>query len=235
MVRVTLTGADLAGFPHLSPDDHVKLFFPPPGQDEPLMPEVTDEGMRPVEPGRPRPVFRDYTVRHLREQDGELDIDFALHGHGPGAQWAMSARPGHRIGVIGPRGSVVVPAGFDWYLLGADETALPALGGWLERIPAGVAVHAVVEVENPDEQIDLDCAGNLTLDWVHRQTGGTLAAGVARFVPPGGAGYVWIAGEAGALRPIRQHVRTFENAHVDVDGYWRRGVVNHDHHDTDGD
>ncbi len=33
MRRITFTGPELDGFVSLAPDDHVKLFFPAPGQD----------------------------------------------------------------------------------------------------------------------------------------------------------------------------------------------------------
>lgn len=236
-VRVTLTGDQLDGFAHTAPDDHVKLFFPRPGQTLPVMPTLGPDGLVPPPPGAPDPVFRDYTVRALRPAARELDVDFVLHGHGPAATWAAQAAPGQHLGVLGPRGSLLVPDGFDWYLLGADATALPALAVWLERLPAGTAVHAVAEVHDPAEQQPLTSAADLTLTWVHTTThtgpGTALEQAVRAFTPPPGHGYVWIAGEAGALVPVRRHVRTWglPRHHVAVDGYWRRGTTNHDHHD----
>lgn len=243
MVRITLGGPDLDGFFYQAPDDHVKLFFPEPGAELPVMPTLGEDGLIPPPAGSPEPIFRDYTVRYLRPRQRELDIDFALHGHGPGASWAAQARPGQRLGVLGPRGSMIVPFDFDWYLFGADETALPALGAWLARVPAGIAAHAVVEVNDTAEQQPLSSPGKLTVDWVHRRgadarepdsiAGSPLEQGIRRFTPPAGDGFVWIAGEATALKPIRRHVRGFglPKDWIEVDGYWRRGAVNHDHHE----
>jgi len=45
--------------------------------------------------------------------------------------------------------------------------------------------------------------------------------------------YAWFAGEAGALRAVRRHLRDEAGLgadRVEVDGYWRRGVADHDHH-----
>lgn len=229
MVRVTLGGEDLAGFSYAMPEDHVKLFFPRPGEELPVMPTLGPDGLQAPPPGSPRPTFRDYTVRYWRPEALELDIDFVLHGHGPGGSWAADAAPGDRIGVLGPRGTYQNPLDFDWYLLGADETALPALGAWLERLPADVPVHAVAEVADPGERLELA----REVEWHYRSAGGRLQDGIEKFVAPDGDGYVWIAGEALGLKPIRRHVRGYglPAAHVEVDGYWRRGEVNHDHHD----
>jgi NADPH-dependent ferric siderophore reductase len=231
MVRVTFGGEQLDGFCHGAPDDHVKVFFPEPGADLPVMPTLGAEGLEPPPPGAPLPIFRDYTVRHLRPAERELDIDFALHGHGPGASWAARARPGQRLGILGPRGSTVVPLTFDWYLLGADETALPALAAWLERLPADANVQAFVEVA--DEREEQPVPGEVR--WLHRDRGESLGDAVAKAEVPPGDGYVWIAGEATGLKPIRRHLRGLglNRKWMEIDGYWKRGVVNLDHHEDD--
>ncbi len=40
MARITLGGDDLAGFVSAAHDDHVKLFFPPVGQEKPVLPTL---------------------------------------------------------------------------------------------------------------------------------------------------------------------------------------------------
>ncbi|GGS52706.1 siderophore-interacting protein [Planobispora rosea] len=241
-VRVTLAGDDLAGFQERAPQDHVKLFFPVDGAGAPVMPAVGPDGWE-FPPGAPDPVFRDYTVRSHRPGAGELDIDMVVHGHGPASAWAAQAAPGQRIGVLGPRGSVVVPFNFDWYLLGADETALPALARWLEALPAGARVIAFAEVADAREEQHIETAADVTLTWLHRDgaapgASGVLERAVRELELPPGDGFVWIAGEAGALKPIRRHLR--EAGHpkewTDIDGYWKRGTANLDHHrDQDED
>lgn len=52
--RVTLAGDELDDFESASFDDHVKVFFPPPGEDAPARPEFGPNGI--VFPqDRPRP------------------------------------------------------------------------------------------------------------------------------------------------------------------------------------
>jgi NADPH-dependent ferric siderophore reductase len=231
MVRVTFGGEQLDGFCYGAPDDHVKVFFPEPGAELPVMPTLGPDGLEPPPPGQPLPVFRDYTVRYLRPAERELDVDFALHGHGPGATWAAQAAPGQRLGILGPRGSQMVPQTFDWYLLGADETALPALAAWLEQLPAGARVLAFAEVAGATEQQPV--AGEVR--WLHRDRGESLRDAVLAAELPPGDGYVWIAGEATGLKPIRRHLRGLglNRDWLEIDGYWKKGVVNLDHHEDD--
>ncbi|MBM2616678.1 siderophore-interacting protein [Actinoplanes sp. LDG1-06] len=231
MVRITLGGEQLDGFKYAAPDDHVKVFFPEPGAELPVMPTLGEEGLEPPPPGSPLPTFRDYTIRYVRPEERELDIDFALHGHGPGGTWAANAQPGDKVGILGPRGSTMVPHEFDWYLLGADETALPALAAWLEQLPAGADVTAFCEVAGAAEEHRL--AGEVR--WLHRDRGESLQQALTGYRLKGGDGYVWVAGEATGLKPIRRHIRAHGHHRdwAEIDGYWKRGTVNLDHHEDD--
>jgi hypothetical protein len=89
LVRITLTGPDLAGFAAEGPADHVKLLFPDPATGEIATPFAPD-GSR-VPPTGPV-IARDYTPLAFRADagdGGELDVDFVLHGdEGPASAWA---------------------------------------------------------------------------------------------------------------------------------------------------
>lgn len=236
MVRVTVHGPELAGFIDMAPADHVKVFFPATPGATPAMPRLGPEGME-RDPAVEL-IYRDYTVRAFRPDTLELDLDFALHGEGPGAGWAASARPGDPVGVLGPRGSVLIPMALDWYLIAGDETALPAVARWLECLPPTAEVTAFVEVADPGERLELTCSPGTRLNWVYRDGGpadapADLFTAIRGFTPPEGRGFAWVAGEAGALRPVRRYLREELGLHrdaMDVDGYWRRGEVNFDHH-----
>src|SRR3989304_3618452 len=93
-LRGTFAGEELAGFEARGPAGPLKVFSPPPGQARPVRPTYDADG-RPVSPpGVERPVSRTYTSRRWRPDALELDVDFVLHGEGPGASWAQRARPG---------------------------------------------------------------------------------------------------------------------------------------------
>jgi NADPH-dependent ferric siderophore reductase len=232
MVRVVLGGEALAGFVSAAHDDHVKLFFPQPGHDKPVLPTPTPNG--PVYPeGAARPAARDYTPRRYDPAANTLTIDFVLHGEGPAATWAAQARPGQVLGVGGPRESFIVPDDFDWYLLAGDETAVPAIGRRLQELPAGTRVIAVVEVADAGEEQKLDTRANLEMHWLHR-TGAEagnhllLQRALTEFVLPPGEGYAWVAAEASAAKALRRYLvdqRGLPKDRVKAAAYWKQGAV----------
>ncbi|WP_017593886.1 siderophore-interacting protein [Nocardiopsis potens] len=241
MVRVVFTGSDLEGFRTDNHTDHVKLWFPNEETGEHVLPRVEND--RPVNFRDPGAVVRDYTVRAYDAEAGRLVIDFVAHDHGPAGRWAMRARPGDRLGVLGPRGTEHLPSGFGHYLIAADETALPAAARWLEELPRDARVHAFLEVAGPEEEQEIDLPEHASLTWLHRgdrEPGTTdlLLRAVEALELPEGDVFAWAAGEAGVLKPIRRLFKErglVKNQSFEVDGYWRRGTVNLDHHQEDGD
>lgn len=229
LLRVTLGGADLQDFVSASFDDHVKVFFPVAGADKPVLPQVGPDGITFPE-GQPRPAARDYTPRRYDAARQELDIEFVLHGDGPASTWAAQAQPGQYLGVGGPRGSFVVPTAFDWHLLIGDDTALPAIGRRLEELGAGSHAIVVVEVGDAAAQIPLPTSAQCDLHWLHRgdaPEGSLLEAALRKLTLPGGEGYVWAAGEAAAMKAVRQYLvteRGIDKKRIRASAYWKRGV-----------
>jgi NADPH-dependent ferric siderophore reductase len=232
MVRVVVGGEQLAGFVSAAYDDHVKVFFPHPGEDKPILPTPTPNG--PVYPeGAVRPVSRDYTPRHYDAAANTLTVDFVLHSEGPATTWAAQARPGQYLGVGGPRGSLVIPDDYDWYLFVGDEAAVPAIGRRLEELPAGARAIALIEVADAAEEQRLDTRTRLDIRWLHRQ--GTAAGShlllqkaLAEVTLPAGDGYVWVAAEAGVAKALRRYL--VDERHVPKDrikaaAYWKQGAV----------
>lgn len=236
--RLVLGGPQLEAdfpFPAHSATDHVKVLVP--DADGGLtVPEVRDD--RVVRGEGVFPVARDYTVRAF--DDRGLVVDFVLHDHGLAGRWAGTARVGDRVGVLGPRGSHRYPQGYDRYLLVADETALPAVGRWLDEhgtTPGHRTIDVVALAQSADEYPLPDVPG-ATVRWVVAPLGASrtdvLTAAVRDRLSPGT--FVWAAGESTQLKPLRRLLRDrLERAQYDVDGYWRTGVANLDHHESDDD
>jgi NADPH-dependent ferric siderophore reductase len=234
MRRVRLTG-DMTGFVSAGHADHIKTFLFAEGV-EPLLPPMGPNGAE-FPPGT-LPQMRDYTPRYWNVEEGWIELDFVLHGDGPASSWAASAMPGKTLVIGGPRGSLVVPAEFDWYLLVGDETALPAIGRRIEELPKGSRVLAFIEVENAGEEQRFETAADLTLTYVYREglPAGTTtllqqAIGAASF--PAGTAYAFLAGEVAMSRAIRGDLeaRSFDPRYIKAAGYWRRGVADaHEEH-----
>jgi NADPH-dependent ferric siderophore reductase len=232
MVRITVGGDDLTGFISAAHDDHVKLFFPPPGEEKPLMPTPSPNG--PIYPaGAPRPAARDYTPRRYDASANTLAIDFVLHGDGPATSWAAHAKPGQFLGVGGPRGSFIVPDDFDWYLFVGDETALPAIGRRLEELPASARVLVVAEIDDAAEEQRFTSRARVETQWLHRDGAAPgvkplLQGALARFKLPLGEGYAWVAAEAAtakALRRVLVDERGLRKDRVKAAAYWKHGAV----------
>jgi NADPH-dependent ferric siderophore reductase len=230
MIRVVLAGDGLSGFPVGEFTDHyVKLLFAVDGA--PYEGPDDLERVRAELPAELWPVTRTYTVRSWDALAGELTVDFVHHGEkGLAGPWAARARPGDRIRLLGPGGAYAPSPEADWHLLAGDESALPAIGATLDRLPAAAPVRVVVEVASAEEeQTDLAVRGGVELVWVHRGDGppGEALVALMRATPlPPGQGHVFVHGEAGAVRELRRHLRAEHGLApglTSISGYWRRG------------
>lgn len=228
LVRVTLGGPQIAGFESHIPDEHVKLVLPDPETGATRAPEQDGDHL---DWPSPFPPTRDYTVRRYDRDAGEIDLDVVVHDGGRASGWAQEAEPGSTMWVAGPRGGVVVPPDFTYLVLLGDQTALPAIARWLEELPDDARGVAVIEVPGAAEQQPLRAPAGFDVRWLHTPPGRTapclLDAAVAGItLPPGEAAYLWAAGEAGALKPVRKWARAngFGKGTSDVSGYWRAGV-----------
>jgi NADPH-dependent ferric siderophore reductase len=226
LVRVVFGGEGLAGFGAGEFTDHyVKLLFPPPGA--PYEAPFDAAALREVLPRDQWPVTRTYTVR---DWDGErLAIDFVVHGDtGIAGPWAMGAKPGDLLCLVGPGGAYSPDPGADWHLLVGDESALPAIAASLPRVFPGTPVHVLLEVDGPADELPLDCPGDLHLTWVHREAddnAGRLVDAVRALDFPAGRVHAFVHGEAVATREVRRYLlgeKKVPRPDLSVSGYWRR-------------
>jgi len=227
MRRIVFGGAELAGFHSAAPDDHVKLFFP--NRDGELaLPSLGPQGLVPPAGREPSPM-RDYTPRRHDVAANELVVDFVLHGTGPASDWARQAQPGQRIGAGGPRGSFLVAGDFDRYVLAGDETALPAIARWLEEMPQGTRVDALIEIPDAAERQPLASRAHLTLTWLDRggapaQSSDRLERALRDLPAASGDTFYWIAAESRRARAMRQWLgeqRGVPKDWIRATGYWK--------------
>ncbi|RLP77278.1 siderophore-interacting protein [Mycetocola tolaasinivorans] len=170
---------------------------------------------------------RYYTVRARGRE--YLDLDFVLHGAGPGATWATHAEMGELILLGEPRGGYAPPAGCEWIALVGDATALPAIARILESHLGDAAappVIAVIQVANAAEVQPLAHRLADTVRWVvDAGDTGPLPEAVRDLTDRPGHGYVWFSGEASEMRTARAHLRhtlRWPTERWDTMGYWRR-------------
>ena len=205
MVRIVVGGADLAQFSAGEFTDHyVKCRF----------------GDR----------TRSYTVRDWHPERRLLTLDFVVHGdRGLAGPWASAAQPGDTLQLMGPGGAYTPSPDARWHLMVGDDAAIPAIAVSLGRIPAGVPVFVVAEVDGPDHEQPLESPGDLRALWIHRSAGPgeepdlQLRAVQSLALPPG-PGHAFVHGEATAVRRVRRHLlldRGLPMEGLSATGYWK--------------
>ncbi|HEX2047959.1 MAG TPA: siderophore-interacting protein [Acidimicrobiales bacterium] len=224
MARVTLGGRELAGFVVDQPAASVRVLLP---DDELVIPAWN--GNEFLLPDGRRPVLRTLTPRRADPDAGELDVDVVLHGRGAASQWAGTATPGDPVAVSGPGRGYAVDPEAPGFLLGGDETAVPAIGQLLEVLPPDRPVEVHVEVARPDARLRLPEHPRATVTW-HDLPPGTppghalVAAVCSVDLAPGTR--VWVAGEAAAVQRIRKHLFGdvgLPRGQTTIRGYWKHG------------
>lgn len=178
LVRVTVAGDAFQHFADGGYDQRVKLILPAPDGvfRFPEGPTWYEQwGNQPEELQNP---LRTYTVRAVRADQGEVDIDMVLHGDGgPASAWAQQVKIGDPVMIFGPNarsgaefGGVefVTPDPGTAVLLAGDETAQPAIATILEQLPAATRGKAILEMPHPDDIIDLIKPEGVQIEWLIR-------------------------------------------------------------------
>jgi NADPH-dependent ferric siderophore reductase len=178
--RFTFTGDDLHEFAETGWDQRIKLFLPIPGHGFDRIPRGADwyTAWREA-PADERHPIRTYTIRDVRQQVSEIDVDVVLHGDaGPASRWAGHAQVGDPLAILGPNAAhpgpyggidFVPPAHADRLLLAGDETAVPAIASILERLPCDARGEALLEVPvTGDERLAIDPPPGVTVRWLPR-------------------------------------------------------------------
>jgi NADPH-dependent ferric siderophore reductase len=134
--------------------------------------------------------MRTYTLRALRREQNQMDVEFVLHGvNGPASAWATHAEPGDTIQTVAPNGDFDGDSGgYEWAppaqlqqaLLIADETAVPAAMAILEQLAQQAnppRVQAFFEVPVAGDCLDLAHFPFAEVYWLPRDVGRQLAHG----------------------------------------------------------
>lgn len=233
LVRIVVGGPGLAVFtPSPHADSYVKLMFLPAGE-RPLQDDgrLDIEAVRAALPEGVAPRLRAYTVRRFDREALELTLDLVVHGDsGLAGPWAAAATGGEEVVVMGPGGAWSPSDQVDHHLLAGDASALPAIAVALERLAPDARGTAIVEVESADDELALQAPASVTVQWVHGRHGAPGAAlvdAVTAWPWPSGTVGVFVHGEAGSVRALRQYLRVeraVPRELMSISGYWRLGV-----------
>ncbi|WP_410908407.1 siderophore-interacting protein [Puerhibacterium sp. TATVAM-FAB25] len=179
-VRITFTGSDLDRFADNGRDQRIKLLLPAPcGGWEYLDRQNPDwfTQWRALPEERRNPL-RTYTVRAVRPDLREVDVDLVLHGDtGPASRWANGARPGSPLVIMGPNAEYEGAHGGKEFappecahalLLAGDETAVPAIAAICESLPVDAFGEVFLEVPHPEDRWTLVAPEGVRVHWLGR-------------------------------------------------------------------
>lgn len=186
-LRITLTGADFVDFTPNGRDQRIKVIFPMPDGGVASFPHFIDDSWYQFWRSLPeaeRNPMRTYTVRDFRPETLELDVDFAVHADpGPATRWALEAKPGNPVVIIGPnRLHAGDTGGVEWrpspsarrLLLAGDETAAPAICSIIESVVLhpDQELTAVIEVPTAADILDVEAPAGANVVWLPRESAG---------------------------------------------------------------
>ena len=228
LVRVTLSGSELAGFTVEQPAASVRVLLPSSGAGELVVPSWN--GNEFLLPDGRRPTIRTFTPWHADPEALELDVGVVVHGGGVASDWAVSAEPGRPAAISRSWPRVHRRPRHAAYLVAGDETAIPAITpGRSMRSPARRRSRCGSKSRTPTAAFALATHPGATVEWCDLPSGAPpgdeLGAAVRDVDLPDGA-RVWAAGEAAAVQRIRRHLfddRGLAQAQTSVRGYWKYG------------
>lgn len=233
--RITFHAADLRYYPANAAAAHIKVFLPRAGQAQPDLPKLTENG--PVwAADAVRPIVRTYSIRAIRPQQGEIDIEFALHDHsGPAVNFARQAKPGDKIGISNPGGPKPMLPAAEFYCLAGDPSSLPAIAALLENLPADSEGQVFIRVDTPADVIDLQKPAGIELSWIiggTEKTTDLITQFCAQPQPPSGT-HFWLAGEDRLVVELRRYLRREQQCdrnQLYAVPYWREGLNEESYH-----
>lgn len=229
MVRITFSGESLVGIPSSSAGGNCKIMIPETGQSRDEFLKLLNEG--------PRPTTRTYTVREVRTDPMEMDIDFVAHGlEGPASAWAINADRGDFCGFAGPSAPKVTEFYADWYLIAADMSAIPVAAATLEAMPRDAKGIAIFEIISEKDKQSIATPPGIECHWLispdpHKPSSKQMSF-VESIEWPDGIIQTCIAGESNVIKSLRHYVnivRQVDRKHTYISGYWKIGLIEDEH------
>ncbi|SEC03886.1 NADPH-dependent ferric siderophore reductase, contains FAD-binding and SIP domains [Paramicrobacterium humi] len=176
--RITFTGDELDHFGTEGLDQRIKIVLPLAATGFDTFPSGPDwYGAWRQLPDEQRNPFRTYSIRAIRCDQRELDVDFVSHGDGgPASAWAATARAGDRAVVVGPDARAGESrVGISWnpgaarhLLIAGDETAVPAVSAILAQLPSDAVGRVFLEVPSAADMLEVRAPEGVHVHWLPR-------------------------------------------------------------------
>ncbi|PJG57853.1 siderophore-interacting protein [Aeromonas cavernicola] len=234
--RLCFSGSELADYPVTCGGAHIKVMLAQPYQSEPVLPVMTASGPRWANP-EDKPIIRTYSIRAVRPETQELEIDFVIHGDsGPASAFAVHAKPGDKVILSGPGGPHPMLPLADHYLLVGDLTALPAITAMCEVMPTNARGEIAIVVPDKADAQPISLPIGVRCQWfVGEPAASGLLDHVLSLPLSRDGGFFWLGGEEALVLPLRRYLRStleVDRQSLYAVPYWRRGKSEEAYHQT---
>ncbi|SFS55563.1 NADPH-dependent ferric siderophore reductase, contains FAD-binding and SIP domains [Sulfitobacter marinus] len=223
MQRVTLHYPDIKALQ--SRGIHLRLILPCDPSRVPVWPVMGENGA-PIWPvGADELHARYVTLKNIRADVEEVDIDIVRHGTGMISQWAQNASQGQLVGAMGPAGIRNLPEAKS-YFLAADGTGLPAVAQLLSRLSQDAMGDVVVALPASVDYRSYLPETGLTVHTLSPDAfEENVVAMAERLTIKDTTGYAFFAGEFGNAQALRAHFKKVlgldKTTQISAT-YWRR-------------
>lgn len=232
-IKITLTGDDVLKFANTTIGVNNKIFIAPRGINEIHFPKVDDAGNIVAVDDHLKPIVRTYTHRGIDLAKKEMYIEFVAHGdEGPASAWAISAKPGDKLGVAMKDTKAALYPKADWYVLVADATGIPVIASILEKLPETAKAQVLIEVQDKSDLQFFQSEATVHVEWLYHPKPGEnnlLFEAVQNINLPDEsvARFAYVAAEFSSVKNIRQYLRkdlNWQQQELYAYSYWKHGA-----------
>lgn len=219
--RVTFTAPELAHLQLGGADEYVGVIMPKPGAELSL-PDPSIKNVRAAVRKMDNVDLRWYTIRQLRTDVAEIDIDVVTHGtEGPGSTWFLLAAPGMQAGISLTSHLYYPHNGPQLYV--ADPAAAPALWAILESMSDHSNVHVLLNgaADELDIPSPLPALGSFQQNMAIEDYVANPPVAISDLE------YAWLCGESSLATGARRALVAagVPKTKIMFSGYWKRGVA----------
>ncbi|MEM9635119.1 MAG: MFS transporter [Pseudomonadota bacterium] len=227
LIRVTLEGVDVQA---LTRDGiHIRLMLPEERGRAPVWPVIAENGSTSWPQGKDKLHTRTVTIREIRIDDRQIDVDIAHHEGGLISTWAALQGDEQEVGVMGPAGDPQL-GHTDNVVLAADHTGLPALARLIESVGGKVTGHLFAVAPSQQALEDYLPASRMRVKALQADEFAERVTDLVRSCTNEPVSYGWFAGEFSLAQSIRTvFKRDFgltKKTQLSA-AYWKKGAPGH--------
>lgn len=206
---------------------HLRLMLPLGQGRKPVWPRMAANGVPDWPQGEDKLHARFVTIKNVRQDESEVDIDIVRHAGGLISDWATNVQPDDTAGVMGPAGVERLPSRANVFLA-ADETGLPSIARLLEAASADVSGHVVAAASADLDVITYLPSTTLSVERLDPdEFRSEILARATELTEPNKTTYAHFAGEFQNAQELRKMFKSrlgLTKASQMSIAFWREGV-----------